>query len=90
LNDNGFRATKTRSAFAPVVDAKPTPVEAPPVEAPKTANKRKAGAKRLRDLEPRQYVTVDEESEPIETPVQVSNYCICDFLWLTSILAHQI
>jgi hypothetical protein len=61
LNDNGYRNTSTRGSFAPVVNATSAPVA--PATAPKATPKRKAGAKRLRDIERREYVTVDEDNE---------------------------
>jgi hypothetical protein len=59
LYDIGYRSTSTRGSFAPVVNGAPVA----PAAAPKTTPKRKAGAKRLRDIERREYATVDEDNE---------------------------
>ena len=91
LYDNGYRNSSTRSSFAPVVKA--TGASGSPATAPTTTPKRKAGAKRLRDIERHEYVTVDEDSEAApdielhESSSTASIYLFAIVLWLTLVLA---
>ena len=91
LYDNGYRNATTRSSFAPVVKATSAPVA--PATAPTTTPKRKAGARRLRDIERREYVTVDEDSEVApdielhEPSATASIYLFAIAFWLTLVLA---